>query len=203
MSLWISSLAQLEPVKHLLNPLLWDFMQAVWPSSISLVIPRGEWLEPFGLKHADKYIGTPQSIAIRIPDCAVTTHLIDQVGPIAVTSANPTGEADTTHHNQVYAKLGEKVNGVLCDGPSPENIASTVVDCTKIETGTLGFFRVGIVPKSEILQIFEDVRKKALKGNSNDGFLDGHSEPDTVQQPQAPDGFDNMGFVNEKEDDKL
>lgn len=55
----------------------------------------------------------------------------------------------------------------------------------------------------KILQIFEDVRKKALKGNSNDGFLDGHSEPDTVQQPQAPDGFDNMGFVNEKEDDKL
>lgn len=32
-----------------------------------------------------------------------------QVGPIAVTSANPTGEADTTHHNQVYAKLGNKV----------------------------------------------------------------------------------------------
>lgn len=32
-----------------------------------------------------------------------------QVGPIAVTSANPTGEADTTHHNQVYAKLGDKV----------------------------------------------------------------------------------------------
>lgn len=33
-----------------------------------------------------------------------------QVGPITVTSANPTGEADTTHHNQVYAKLGDKVN---------------------------------------------------------------------------------------------
>lgn len=36
-----------------------------------------------------------------------------QVGPIAVTSANPTGEADTTHHNQVYAKLGEKVKLTL------------------------------------------------------------------------------------------
>lgn len=30
-----------------------------------------------------------------------------------VTSANPTGEADTTHHNQVYAKLGDKVIGAL------------------------------------------------------------------------------------------
>ncbi|XP_072914367.1 uncharacterized protein [Hemitrygon akajei] len=196
MSLWISNLSQLEPAKHLLNPLLWDFMQTVWPSSISLVIPRGEWLKPFGLKHADKYIGTPQSIAIRIPDCAVTTHLIDQVGPIAVTSANPTGEADTTHHNQVYAKLGKKVDGVLCDGPSPENIASTVVDCTNIEKGTLGFFRIGIVPKSEILQLFEEVQKKHLKGRSNNGFIEDFS----VQQPQDPNAYDNVAFTNETEE---
>ena len=40
-----------------------------------------------------------------------TTFL--QVGPIAVTSANPTGEADTTHHNQVYAKLGKKVKTIF------------------------------------------------------------------------------------------
>lgn len=95
------------------------------------------------------------------------------MGPIAVTSANPTGEADTTHHNQVYAKLGNKVrgmfvimiifqcglqlhylgqvDGVLCDGASPENVASTVVDCTKIETGHIGFFRVGLIPKSKVI----------------------------------------------------
>lgn len=41
------------------------------------------------------------------------TLLLLQVGPIAVTSANPTGEADTTHHNQVYAKLGNKVRGMF------------------------------------------------------------------------------------------
>ncbi|XP_069752270.1 uncharacterized protein [Narcine bancroftii] len=200
MSLWISSLAQLEPVKHLLNPLLWDFMQIIWPSSVSLVIPRGEWLKTFGLRHAEKYIGTPQSIAIRIPDCAVTTHLIELVGPIVVTSANPTGEADTTHHNQIYARLGDKVNGVLCDGPSPENTASTVVDCSKIETGTLSFFRVGIVPKSEILQMFEEVQKKYLKAHSNDGFMEDGSELSTVQQLQGP--TINMTFTNELEEDK-
>uniref|UniRef100_A0A3Q2P909 Threonylcarbamoyl-AMP synthase n=1 Tax=Fundulus heteroclitus TaxID=8078 RepID=A0A3Q2P909_FUNHE len=157
MSMWISSVKQLEPVRHLLSPLLLDFMEAAWPSSISMVIPR--WLDIFGLGDAAIHIGTPQSIAIRSPDCAVATHLIN-VGPIAVTSANPTGEADTTHHNQVYAKLGKKVDGVLCDGPSPENIASTVVDCTKIETGQIGFFRVGLIPKSKVLQIFEEIRNR-------------------------------------------
>ncbi|NWI46478.1 YRDC protein, partial [Picathartes gymnocephalus] len=150
MSLWISSLKQLEPAKHLFTPLLWDFMEAAWPSPISLVIPRGEWVDFLGMKDSAKYVGTPQSVAIRIPDCSVTTHLIDLVGPIVVTSANPTGEADTTHHNQVYAKLGDKVDAVLCGGPSPENVASTVVDCTKIDSGNIGFFRVGIIPKSQV-----------------------------------------------------
>lgn len=41
MSMWISSIKQLDPVRHLLSPLLLDFMAAAWPSSISMVIPRG------------------------------------------------------------------------------------------------------------------------------------------------------------------
>ncbi|XP_041800414.1 uncharacterized protein si:ch211-153b23.4 [Chelmon rostratus] len=179
MSLWISSIKQLEPVRHLLSPLLLDFMEAAWPSSISMVIPRGPWMDPFGLGDAAKHIGTPQSIAIRNPDCSVATHLINLVGPIAVTSANPTGEADTTHHNQVYAKLGSKVDGVLCDGASPENIASTVVDCTKIETGHIGFFRVGLIPKSKVLQIFEEVQQRHRHGHTNDAFEFDVHLPDT------------------------
>ncbi|XP_053130044.1 uncharacterized protein LOC128335560, partial [Hemicordylus capensis] len=167
MSLWISSLKQLEPAKHLLSPILWDFMAAAWPSPISLVVPRGEWVDCLGLKASARYVGTAQSIAVRIPDCSVTTHLIDLVGPITVTSANPTGEADTTHHNQVYAKLGDKVDAVLCDGPSPENIASTVVDCTKLENGDVGFFRVGLIPKSQVLQILEQVQRRHQPGHGN------------------------------------
>ncbi|KAM6952417.1 LOW QUALITY PROTEIN: uncharacterized protein PEZ65_012142 [Lycodopsis pacificus] len=189
MSLWISSIKQLEPVRHLLSPLLLDFMEAAWPSSISMVIPRGPWMDTFGLGDAAKHIGTPQSIAIRNPDCSVATHLINLVGPVAVTSANPSGEADTTHHNQVYAKLGKKVDGVLCDGPSPENIASTVVDCTKIETGHIGFFRVGLIPKSKVLTIFEEVQKRHRHGQTNSAFehdqylpdIQSSGEDDTVQ----------------------
>ncbi|XP_034454544.1 uncharacterized protein si:ch211-153b23.4 [Hippoglossus hippoglossus] len=182
MSLWISSIKQLEPVRHLLSPLLLDFMEAAWPSSISMVIPRGPWMDTFGLGDAAKHIGTPQSIAIRYPDCSVATHLIHLVGPIAVTSANPTGEADTTHHNQVYAKLGDKVDGVLCDGPSPENIASTVVDCTKIETGHIGFFRVGLIPKSKVLQIFEEVQRRHKQGQTNPAFEYDLHPPDTHRE---------------------
>ncbi|XP_077164521.1 uncharacterized protein LOC143822807 isoform X2 [Paroedura picta] len=180
MSLWISSLKQLEPAKHLFSPVLWDFMDAAWPSPISLVIPRGEWVAHLGMNNSAKYVGTPQSIAIRIPDCSVTTYLIDLVGPITVTSANPTGEADTTHHNQVYARLGNKVDAILCDGPSPENVASTVVDCTKIGNGHIGFFRVGLVPKSQVLQILEQVQRRYQPGHtSNLLSMEGKEEQQT------------------------
>lgn len=39
----------------------------------------GPWMDTFGLGDAAKHIGTPQSIAIRNPDCSVATHLINLV----------------------------------------------------------------------------------------------------------------------------
>lgn len=36
-------------------------------------------MDNFGLGEAAKHIGTPQSIAIRNPDCAVATHLMSLV----------------------------------------------------------------------------------------------------------------------------
>lgn len=63
-------------------------------------------MKSLGLGESEKYLGRPDSIAMRIPDSTITCHLIDQCGPVAVTSANPTGEGDTTHHVQVLAKLG-------------------------------------------------------------------------------------------------
>lgn len=40
---------------------------------------KGPWMDTFGLEDAAKHIGTPQSIAIRNPDCSVATHLINLV----------------------------------------------------------------------------------------------------------------------------
>ena len=60
-------------------------------------------------------VGRPDSIAVRMPDNCVTSYLVDQTGPVATTSANPTGEADTTHHLQVLAKLGMENVSLLFD----------------------------------------------------------------------------------------
>uniref|UniRef100_A0A8W8NIF6 Threonylcarbamoyl-AMP synthase n=1 Tax=Magallana gigas TaxID=29159 RepID=A0A8W8NIF6_MAGGI len=171
MSLWISNFRQIEAAKNEFSSLLWDFLHEIWPSNVSAVLKRGDWVKSLGLGESEKYLGRPDSIAMRIPDSTITCHLIDQCGPVAVTSANPTGEGDTTHHAQVLAKLGlQNCDGILCDGPSRENAISTVVDCRDIDNGNLAFFRIGLTPKSTILNIFETLLKrhgKMPKSNTN------------------------------------
>lgn len=39
-----------------------------------------QWMDFFGLHDSSKYIGTPQSVAIRNPDCTIVNHLISLVG---------------------------------------------------------------------------------------------------------------------------
>lgn len=94
-----------------------------------------------GLGDSCKYVGKPDSVAIRIPDCSIICHLIDQTGPIVVTSANPTGEADTTHHWQVLAKLGNK-NVSICFAESLLYIYILILDkeCKNFPYGPTRWF---------------------------------------------------------------
>ncbi|XP_076441112.1 uncharacterized protein LOC143280361 [Babylonia areolata] len=161
MSMWISRTEQLAEGRPLFGELVWAFMNEVWPSTVSCVIPKGQWLDNLGIGEANSLVGLPDSIAVRMPDNSATSYLVDQTGPIAVTSANPTGEADTTHHLQVLARLGlDNVDGILCSGPSPENMASTVVDTRRMDQGHLTFFRIGVVPRARVEAIFDYVRTR-------------------------------------------
>ncbi|KAK3771661.1 hypothetical protein RRG08_047915 [Elysia crispata] len=189
MSMWISKVEQLAEGRALFGELVWGLMNEIWPSTVSLVVPKGDWLYTLGIGESEKYIGRPDSIACRMPDNTVTSHLIDQTGPVAVSSANPTGEADTTHHLQVLAKLGLKnCDGILCSGPSPENMASTVVDCRKLTSeSTLAFFRIGVVPRSQVEAMFAKVK----------AFYNGGSVPPTMSDT----GHVNPAFRHDHNDD--
>ncbi|KPP70664.1 hypothetical protein Z043_110487 [Scleropages formosus] len=131
----ISNVEQLVAAKPPFSPLLWEFMRNVYPGGISCIVPKGDWLLKLGIGPAYDRIGTKDSIMIRVPDHTVTGHLCDITGPLAITSANPSGEPDSTHHDMVISRLGHKIQGVLCDGVSNEVVASTVVNCMKIDEG--------------------------------------------------------------------
>ena len=42
MSIWISSLDQIKTAKKEIGTILWEFLQELWPSNISVVLNRGE-----------------------------------------------------------------------------------------------------------------------------------------------------------------
>ncbi|CAL8263441.1 unnamed protein product [Lota lota] len=158
----ISSVEQLIAAKPPFSPLLWEFMRSVYPGGVSCIVSKGDWLYKLGVGAAYDRVGTNDSIMIRVPDHTVTGHLCDLTGPLAITSANPSGEPDSTHHSMVLSRLGHKIQGVLCDGDSNEVVASTVVNCLKIDEGTIGIVREGCVPAVKVQQIFERVKSQML-----------------------------------------
>ncbi|XP_059378166.1 uncharacterized protein LOC132114054 [Carassius carassius] len=158
----ISSVEQLVAAKPPFSPLLWEFMRNVYPGGISCIVPKGEWLLKLGVGPAYDRVGTKDSIMIRVPDHTITAHLCEFTGPLAITSANPSGEADSTNHEMVINRLGYKIAGVLCDGESNELVASTVVNCLKIDEGTISIVREGCVPALKVRQIFERVKSNML-----------------------------------------
>ncbi|HEX2421297.1 MAG TPA: L-threonylcarbamoyladenylate synthase [Acidimicrobiia bacterium] len=90
-----------------------------WPGALNLVgRPRSSWSEG---------IGDADSLAVRVPDHEVALELLRVAGPLAVTSANPSGGEETHDDLEAAAALGEAV-ALYLPGESPVGIASTSVD---------------------------------------------------------------------------
>jgi len=160
LSLWVSSLDDIKavgPEGPGWSAKLFAFMDEIWPGSVSLVVSRGEWLNRFGVGSSADLIGTADSIALRVPNSTLTVSLLKLTGPLAITSANPSGACDCTHHNKVDDIIASKIDFILADGPSPMTIASSVIDVRELDSNKIFFYRVGCVPESEIWQKLRDV----------------------------------------------
>lgn len=153
LSLWLSSIDEIKnvgPEGKGWGPTLFAFMESIWPGCVSLVVSRGEWLNRLGVGSAADLIGTQDSIALRVPDSTITMSLLKETGPLAITSANPSGAADCSHHNQVDDEIAKKIDFILADGASPKTIASSVIDVRDLEQNKIFFYRIGCVPEAEI-----------------------------------------------------
>ena len=73
---------------------------------------------------------TNGTVALRMPQDDIALEVLAEVGPMAVTSANLTGEPAATSITEAAAQLGAAVKVYLDGGPRTENTPSTIVDCT-------------------------------------------------------------------------
>ena len=70
------------------------------------------------------------TVALRMPQDPVALELLNETGPMAVSSANLTGSAAASTAQEAKDQLGESVSVYLDGGPSSGGVASTIVDLT-------------------------------------------------------------------------
>ena len=116
-------------------------MQEWWPGALTLVLPKHPGLP----KDLTPYPG----LAVRMPDHPVALSLLNQTGPLAVTSANLSDRENPRDAEGVLAQLDGMVDLILDGGELTGGQASTIVDCLGKEPKLL---REGPIPFSEILE---------------------------------------------------
>jgi L-threonylcarbamoyladenylate synthase len=93
-----------------------------WPGALTLVLPlRRPGLVP------DALSGGRDTLGMRVPDHPVPRAIARALGPIAVTSANRSGEPPARSASELIESVGSALALVLDDGPVRGGVASTVV----------------------------------------------------------------------------
>ncbi len=94
---------------------------------------------------------TRGSIGVRVPDHDVTRAILRATGPLAVSSANVSGDEPGTDVDTAMAQLGSSVSVYVDAGSTPGSVPSTIVD---FATDPLGHVvRVGVVSVEELREL--------------------------------------------------
>jgi L-threonylcarbamoyladenylate synthase len=110
-----------------------------WPGALTLALPIRD-----GRSLPEILTGGRATLGVRVPDHPVPRAIARELGPIAVSSANVSGEPEATSAAEIAAILGSAVSVVLDDGPPRGGTASTVAGFTP--DGDLAIFREGAIP---------------------------------------------------------
>jgi L-threonylcarbamoyladenylate synthase len=100
-----------------------ELIRAFWPGALSLVVQQAPSLS-WDLGDAR---GT---VMLRMPLHPVAIELLREVGPMAVSSANVSGQSPAVDVDGARNQLGDLVEVYLDAGPSAQQAASTIVDLT-------------------------------------------------------------------------
>ncbi len=125
-----------------MNALAHKLAEAFWPGPLTLVVPVHPRLP--------KNLSPLPTVGVRMPNHPDALALLESCGPLAVTSANLSGQENTTNAAQVYAQLAGRIPLILDGGTTPGGEPSTVVDCTSPEPAIL---RSGPISLEEIRAI--------------------------------------------------
>lgn len=135
----------LDPVSRL--------AEEFWPGPLTIVLPARPSL--------DWDLGdTGGTVALRIPNHQLTLELLQETGPLAVSSANRTGKPAALNIEEAQRMLGDQVAVYLDDGEAEGGgTASTIVDATGLtaDGGSIRVLRAGGVSRGAIAELLPQV----------------------------------------------
>ncbi|MFM9035847.1 MAG: L-threonylcarbamoyladenylate synthase [Mycobacterium sp.] len=120
-----------------------ELIRAFWPGALSLVVQQAPSLR-WDLGDARG------PVMLRMPLQPVALELLRETGPLAVSSANVSGQPPATTAEEAQRQLGGLVDVYLDGGPSAQQAASTIVDLTGASPRIL---REGPVSAAEVAAV--------------------------------------------------
>lgn len=120
-----------------------ELAAAFWPGPLTIILrqsPDAVW----DLGESDG------SIALRIPDHDDALDLLEMTGPLAVTSANLSGEPTPQTVEEIAERLGDAVAVYLDGGPAKGEVGSTIVDLSRDRARVL---REGPIPADQVKRV--------------------------------------------------
>jgi L-threonylcarbamoyladenylate synthase len=131
----------LEQVASSLSPAARQLADRFWPGPLTIIVQKRP-----DLPAAVSATGT---VGVRLPDHPVARALLKASGPLAVTSANLSGQPSPRTAGEVLQQLDGCLSLILDGGPTPGGTPSTVVDCTG---GQPRILRAGPVTLDQIME---------------------------------------------------
>lgn len=120
-----------------------DLVRAFWPGALSLVVVQAPSLQwDLGDAHG--------TVMLRMPLHPVAIELLREVGPMAVSSANVSGQPAAIDAAEAQRQLGPLVDVYLDGGQAAQQAASTIVD---LSGNTPRILREGPVATARVAEV--------------------------------------------------
>lgn len=124
-----------------------DLTAAFWPGALTVIAEHAPSL-------AWDLGDTRGTVAIRMPQHALALDLLNQTGPLAVSSANRTGQPAATTAGEAQRQLGDDIEVYLDGGETGDSVPSTIVDLTGERPVVL---RAGAISADELRRVIPDL----------------------------------------------
>ena len=143
----VGSRHTLDGLVYLLSSTARDLVEAFWPGALTVVVEHAPSLQ-WDLGNDD---GT---VAVRMPLHPVALEILRETGPMAVSSANKTGQPPAITAEEARAQLGFAVSVYLEAGECVDRTPSTIVDVTGDVPRLL---RAGAIPLEKLRDVVPSI----------------------------------------------